>query len=57
MEAMLDVLINRFNLAAPTYRRLERRLAAIRDLDRLRELLPIAVRATDVAEFEQALGG
>jgi predicted transposase YdaD len=55
-EAVLDVLISRFNLAAPTYRRLERRLTAIRDLDRLRELLLAALRATDVAEFEQALG-
>ena len=54
---MLDVLISRFNLAAPTYRRLERRLTAIRDLDRLRELLLAALRATDVAEFEQALSG
>jgi len=54
-EAVLDVLISRFNLAAPTYRRLERRLTAIRDLDRLRELLLAALRATDVAEFEQAL--
>jgi hypothetical protein len=57
MEAMLDVLINRFNLAAPTYRRLERRLAAIRDLDRLRDLLPVALRAADVMDFERALDG
>ncbi len=57
MEPVLDVLISRLNLAAPTYRRLERRLAAISDLDRLRELLLVALRATDVAEFEQALGG
>jgi hypothetical protein len=53
----LDVLISRFNLAAPTYRRLERRLTAIRDLDRLRELLLAALHAADVAEFEQASKG
>jgi hypothetical protein len=57
MEAVLDVLISRLNLAAPTYRRLERRLTAIRDLDRLRELLLAALHAADVVEFERALAG
>ncbi len=33
------------------------RPTAIGDLDRLRELLLAALHATDVAEFEQALGG
>jgi len=56
-EAVLDVLISRLNPPALTYRRLERRLTAISDLDRLRELLQVALRATDVAEFEQAVGG
>ena len=36
---------------------LERRLAAISDLDRLRELLLAALHAADVAEFARALGG
>ena len=54
-EAVLDVLISRLDLTALTYRRLERRLMAINDLDQLRELLLAALRATDAVEFEQAL--
>ncbi len=55
VESILDVMITRLELSAPTYRRLERQISTITDVDRLRELLQVAIRATDVADFEQAL--
>jgi hypothetical protein len=56
-EAILDALVIRLNLAMPTYRRLERQALKLTDPERLRELHQAAIRANDVAEFEQALAG
>ncbi len=56
-EALLDTLTIRLAPPAPTYRRLETQVAGLTDPARLRELLGVALRATDVAEFEAALAG
>jgi hypothetical protein len=48
-------MTTRLELSLPTYRRLERQISTITDVDRLRDLLQAAARVTDVAEFEQAL--
>ncbi len=56
-EAVLDTLTVRLTPSAPTYRRLETQVTGLTDPARLRELLRVALRATDVAEFEQALDG
>jgi hypothetical protein len=55
--AVLDTLSIRLAPPAPTYRRLEAQVAGLTDPMRLRELLGVALRATDVAEFEAALAG
>ena len=52
---ILDVLTLRFDPPASLYQRLETQLQAITDLERLRELLQVAVQASDVAVFESAL--
>ncbi len=56
-EALLDTLTIRLAPPAPTYRRLATQVAGLTDPARLRELLGVALRATDVAEFEAALAG
>ena len=56
-EALLDTLTIRLAPPAPTYRRLETQVTGLTDPARLRELLGVALRATDVAEFEAALAG
>jgi hypothetical protein len=53
----MDTLSIRLAPPAPTYRRLETQVAGLTDPARLRELLGVALRATDIAEFEAALAG
>ena len=53
--SILDVLALRFDPPVSLHRRLETRLQAVTDLERLRELLKAAVQASDVAVFESAL--
>jgi hypothetical protein len=55
--AILDTVSIRFSPPAPTYRRLETQVAGLTDPARLRELLGVALRATDITEFEAALAG
>jgi hypothetical protein len=55
--AVMDTLSIRLAPPAPTYRRLETQVAGLTDPARLRELLGVALRATDIAEFEAALAG
>jgi hypothetical protein len=55
--AVLDTLSIRLAPPAPTYRRLETQITGLTDPARLRELLGVALRATDIAEFEAALAG
>jgi len=55
--AILDTVSIRLSPSAPTYRRLETQVAGLTDPARLRELLGVALRATDIAEFEAALAG
>jgi len=55
--AILDTVSIRLSPPAPTYRRLETQVAGLTDPARLRELLGVALRATDIAEFEAALAG
>ena len=52
---ILDVLALRFDPPVSLYQRLEAQLQAITDLERLRELLQVAVQTSDVAAFESAL--
>jgi hypothetical protein len=56
-EAVLDTLTIRLAPSEPIYHRLETQVTGLTDPARLRELLRVALRATDVAEFEQALAG
>ena len=56
-EAVLDTLTIRLAPPAPTYDRPETQVTGLTDPVRLRELLGVALRATDVAEFEAALAG
>jgi predicted transposase YdaD len=55
VESILEVMTTRLELSVPTYRRLERQISTITDVDRLRELLQAAAQVADVAEFEQVL--
>jgi hypothetical protein len=54
-QSVLDVLAERFDPPATRYRRTEAQLETTTDLEQLRALLQVAIRATDVADFEQAL--
>jgi len=54
-QSVLDVLAERFDPPATRYRRIEAQLETTTDLEQLRALLQVAIRATDVADFEQAL--
>jgi predicted transposase YdaD len=54
-QGVLDVLAERFDPPATHYRRIQAQLETITDLEQLRALLQAAIRATDVADFEQAL--
>jgi len=54
-EATLETLAIRLNPTIATYRQLEQQLFTLTDPARLRQLLRAALRANDVAEFEQAL--
>jgi predicted transposase YdaD len=54
-QGVLDVLAERFDPPATHYRRIKARLETTTDLEQLRALLQVAIRATDVADFEQAL--
>ena len=54
-QSVLDVLAERFDPPATHYRRIEAQLETTTDLEQLRALLQAAIRATDVADFEQAL--
>ena len=54
-ERILDVLIARFDLPAAQYRRIERQLMKINDVDILRDLLLAIVKAKDIAAFEHTL--
>ena len=52
---VLDALALRLDPPATRYRRIEVQLGAINDGDRLRNLLQAALRAANLADFEQAL--
>lgn len=54
-ENILDILIARFNPSAARYRQIERQLALVQDVEKLRELLLTLVQVEDLAGFEQAL--
>jgi hypothetical protein len=54
-EATLEALAIRFDPTLTNYRRLEKRVLALTDLERLRGLHRAAILAQDVAEFERAL--
>jgi len=54
-QGVLDLLATRFAPPMTHYQRIKAQLETITDLDRLRDLLQAAIRATDVADFEQAL--
>lgn len=54
-EAILEALALRFDPTLASYRRLEKRVLALTDLERLRGLHRAAILAQDVAEFERAL--
>jgi hypothetical protein len=54
-QGVLDILAERFDPPATRYRRIEAQLETITDLEQLRALLQAAIRATDMADFEQAL--
>ena len=56
-QDVLDVLATRFKPPAMEYRSVESQLSVVTDVNRLRQLLQAALRATDVAEFEAALAG
>ena len=57
VEATLETLAIRLNPPIATYRQLEQQLLKLTEPERLRGLLRAALRANDVAEFEQALAG
>ena len=54
-KIILDMLTTRLGLTVPQYRRLEDRIEALTDENRLRSLLQTAILAGDVAEFEASL--
>ncbi|PKO20954.1 MAG: hypothetical protein CVU38_17385 [Chloroflexi bacterium HGW-Chloroflexi-1] len=56
-EAILETLAIRLNPTLAAYRQLEQQLLKLTEPERLRGLLRAALRANDVAEFEQALAG
>jgi len=56
-EATLETLAIRFNPTIAAYRQLEQHLLKLTEPERLRALLRVALRASDVAEFERALAG
>ena len=56
-QSILDTLMLRFDPPVTHYRRIEYQLAETTDLGRLQKFLLAALRAPDVAEFEQALAG
>ncbi len=56
-EATLETLAIRLNPTIAAYRQLEQQLLKLTEPERLRGLLRAALRANDVAEFEQALAG
>ncbi|MBM4464396.1 MAG: hypothetical protein FJ014_02315 [Chloroflexi bacterium] len=55
-QSILDVLAARFDPSVTYYRRIEAQLETIADPKQLRSVLQAAIRATDVADFEQTLG-
>jgi hypothetical protein len=54
---ILDLLATRLEPSLAAYRRIEARVAALNDIERLRSLVRVAVSAASAAEFERALGG
>ena len=54
-QSILDVLAARFDPSVTCYRRIEAQLETIADPEQLRSVLQAAIRATDVADFEQTL--
>jgi len=54
-KIILDMLTTRLGLTVPQYRRLEDRIEALADENRLRSLLQTAILTGDVAEFEASL--
>jgi len=56
-QDVLDVLATRFNPPVMDYRSVESQLSIVTDMNRLRQLLQVAFRATDITEFEAALAG
>jgi len=56
-QTILDILATRLEPSLAAYRRIEVRVAAINDIERLRSLVQAVVSAANTAEFERALGG
>ena len=56
-QIILDVLATRLAPSLAAYRRIEVRVAAINEIERLRSLVQAAVSAANTAEFERTLGG
>jgi predicted transposase YdaD len=54
---ILDVLATRLEPSLAAYRRIEARVAAINEIERLRGLVQAAVSAANTVEFERALSG
>lgn len=54
-DNVLEVLVTRFALTLPDYRRIEHTLAKLTELEQLRTLLRLAARAVELTEFEQGL--
>jgi predicted transposase YdaD len=56
-QIILDVLATRLEPSLAAYRRIEARVAAINEIERLRSLVQAAVSAANTVEFERVLGG
>jgi hypothetical protein len=55
-QIILDILATRLEPSLAAYRRIEARVAAINDIERLRNLVQAVVSAANTAEFERMLG-